>query len=64
MNRVSIIISVYNAEKTLGYCLDSILNNTYKDYEKDFGWRSLAHLFEILKLHGLNKVLFEEEKVT
>lgn len=33
MNRVSIIIPVYNAEKTLGYCLDSILNNTYKDYE-------------------------------
>jgi len=30
---VSIIVPVYNAEKTLGYCLESILNNTYKDYE-------------------------------
>lgn len=29
----SIIIPIYNAEKTLFYCLDSILNQTYKDFE-------------------------------
>lgn len=29
----SIIIPVYNAEKTLPYCLDSILNQTYTDFE-------------------------------
>lgn len=29
----SIIIPVYNAEKTLSYCLDSILNQTYKEFE-------------------------------
>ncbi len=29
----SIIIPVYNAEKTISYCLDSILKQTEKDYE-------------------------------
>ncbi|MEA4888121.1 MAG: glycosyltransferase family 2 protein [Clostridiaceae bacterium] len=31
--KVSIIIPVYNAERTLRRCLDSILKQTYKDYE-------------------------------
>lgn len=30
---VSIIIPVYNAEKTLSRCIESILGNTYADYE-------------------------------
>ena len=33
MSKVSIIIPVYNAEKTIQYCLESILNQTFKDFE-------------------------------
>ena len=29
----SVIIPVYNAEKTLSYCLDGILNQTDQDFE-------------------------------
>lgn len=31
--KVSIIIPVYNAEKTIKRCIDSIIDNTYKNYE-------------------------------
>lgn len=31
--KISVIIPVYNAEKFLHKCLDSVLNQTYKDYE-------------------------------
>lgn len=30
---VSIIVPVYNSEKTIGRCIDSILNQTYKEFE-------------------------------
>ncbi len=31
--RISVIIPVYNTEKYLGRCLDSVISNTYKDLE-------------------------------
>ena len=30
---VSIIVPVYNAEKTIGRCVDSILSQQYTDFE-------------------------------
>ena len=33
MVKISIIMPVYNIEKYLKECLDSILNQTFKDYE-------------------------------
>ena len=30
---VSMIVPVYNSEKTLSRCIDSILNQTYRDFE-------------------------------
>lgn len=33
MSKVTIIIPVYNSEKYIGKCLDSILNQTYTNFE-------------------------------
>lgn len=33
MRRFSVVVPVYNAEKYLEHCLDSILNQTYQDFE-------------------------------
>lgn len=33
MRRFSVVVPVYNVEKYLRHCLDSILNQTYQDYE-------------------------------
>ena len=33
MVKISIVIPVYNAEKYLAKCLDSILNQTFKEFE-------------------------------
>ena len=30
---ISVLVPVYNVEKTLKRCLDSILNQTFKNYE-------------------------------
>ena len=49
MKKVSIIIPVYNAEKTIGRCLDALISQTYKNIEvicvndgsKDNSWNIL-----------------------
>ena len=33
MPKLSFVVPVYNTEKQLGICLDSILNQTNKDFE-------------------------------
>ncbi len=33
MDKISIVVAVYNAEKTLGKCVESLLNQTYKNIE-------------------------------
>ena len=34
MNRlISVVVPVYNVEDTLHFCIDSILNQTYSDFE-------------------------------
>ena len=33
MNKISVIVPVYNVEKYLKRCLDSIINQTFKDIE-------------------------------
>ena len=33
MTKVTIIVPVYNSEKHLHKCIDSILNQTYKNFE-------------------------------
>ena len=55
MTKVSIIIPVYNAEKTLSKCLDAILNQTYGDFEVicvDDGSKDSS--YEILKRYADN----------
>lgn len=33
MSKISVIIPVYNAEKYLGQCLDSLIGQTFSDFE-------------------------------
>lgn len=31
--KISVVVPVYNGEKYLGQCIDSILNQTFRDFE-------------------------------
>jgi len=33
MVKISVVIPTYNSEKTVGLCLDSLKNQTFKDFE-------------------------------
>ena len=58
--KVSIIIPVYNAEKYISKCLDSILNQTEKDFEIiiiDDG--SQDRSLERCKYYGKVKCIFQ-----
>ena len=47
---VSVIIPVYNAEPYIGQCLDSLLEQTFSDYEIIcIADGSQDHYYEILK---------------
>ncbi len=53
MSIVSVIVPVYNAQKTLEKCLDALINQTYKDFEVicvDDGSQDSS--FEILKQYA------------
>ena len=43
--KVSIIIPVYNSERYLGECLDSVLNQTLKDIQIISVWSVLLDVF-------------------
>ena len=64
---ISVIIPVYNVEKYLKKCLDSVLDNTFKDLEVicvDDG--STDHSMDILKFYEKRdtriKVLYQDRK--
>ena len=42
---ISIIVPVYNVENYLGKCLDSLINQTYKDIEIIFLKSLLYHFY-------------------
>ncbi len=54
LKKVSIIIPVYNAENTIGKCVDSVLRNSFKDWElvliddgsKDNSWHIMQEYAE------------------
>ena len=67
MPKISVIIPVYNVEKYLSQCLDSILNQTFKDFEcicvNDGSTdKSLAILQEYVNKDDRIKIINQENK--
>lgn len=65
--KVSVIIPTYNAERTLRQCLDSVMNQTYKNYEVivvDNGSvdKTKEVIGEFQKKDGRIKYLFEARR--
>ena len=62
MTKVSVIVPAYNAEKTIKRCLDSIMNQTFDDYEvivindgSTDNTKDLLDMYKDPRLHIINK---------
>ena len=56
MCKISIIVPIYNVEEYLERCIDSILNQTFKDFEViliNDGSTDNSHIYILLSLHSL-----------
>ena len=65
MAKISVIIPVYNVEKTLCQCLDSVINQTYKDLEiicvNDCSTDNSAEILEEYKSKDLRIVVLNND---
>ena len=65
--RVTVIVPVYNAENYLARCLDSLLDQTYQDYEiicvNDCSTDNSADVLDLYKSHYPDKITVIDNKI-